>query len=461
MINCSHWAVRDLEFGNCGTGLHITYTEKGHRGLTLERLFVHQCYGIFIRDMGEGPARQLARKDRISIAAGIIITCEPIELEGDEKVLEDVYIADLEGCHNADTLAINPAGPNVRDQVSYSFRNLVLNRLWLHDDDAPNPGGIPDSLRFVRCEHLLLINSRMHRCCGQFTTSGTAMLFLGGIRDQIFVNNTFTETPDSGSVDQCAIDFEATTRNIRIRNTYFGRNAGPGIEFLDIWGETSYSQGHEVSGNAFEDNGHSSRGGQAGAAGIHHHGGNFATGVIRDNLMHEPGRPLLHGEFVKFELTNNLRASQPISSAMNSFNGDGWSLEAAGADGVWRAAGEYDAARERYSAAGLGWLSRSEQAALAEGAISARCWTAPRAGTVEVRSRALRLCGGVDGKVAITLNGKVLAEGAVAAGCWDGTELNLGALTVAAGDQLRFEDRSAFAGEAGAISWAPIVAYTD
>ena len=52
MHNCSFWRVRDLEVGNCGCGILISYSTPGHEGLVLENLFVHNCYGIFVRDMG-------------------------------------------------------------------------------------------------------------------------------------------------------------------------------------------------------------------------------------------------------------------------------------------------------------------------------------------------------------------------------------------------------------------------
>ncbi|MCE5259207.1 MAG: hypothetical protein LLG44_09140, partial [Chloroflexi bacterium] len=466
LTNPSFWKVRDLELGNCGCALWINFTTPGHEGLVLEDLFVHDCYGIFIRDMPEGPARKQARLDHIGIAAAINISCDNMELQPGEVVLKDVYIDGIEGCHNADSLAIAPAGKSVREEVSYPMRDIILNHLYLHDDDAPNPGGIPDSLRFVRCEHVLLINSVMHNCCGQFTTSGTAMMFMGGIKDLLFVNNTFTHTPDSGSVDQCAIDFEATTRQVKIRNNYFGQNAGPGIEFLDIWGESSYSEGHEVSGNAFEGNGWSSRGGQAGAGGIHHYGGNFATGVIRDNLVYEPGRPLYHGEFVKFKLVNNIQAAGPLYNAMHGFSStqgaDGWRCQVREAGGAWRDAERWS--DEQYAwveGAMRAWLNRMEQCTTSPDLATARVWQAPRDGAVTVRSRAVKFRpASAPATVQITLNGQPLCAAAVVpAGDWNGIELNLQQVQVKVGDLLRFEACGAGNDAADALSWAPTVAY--
>lgn len=140
------------------------------------------------------------------------------------------------------------------------------------------------------------------------------------------VNKSFTRPPDS--VNQCAIDSEAATRQVKIRNNFVCYHARPGVEFLDIWGRESYSEGHEALGNAFERNGCSPHGGQDGSGVVHHEGVRFATGIIRDNLVREPGRPLHHCESVSFGLVNNLRAARPISNAVQGFAGVGgrWRL---------------------------------------------------------------------------------------------------------------------------------------
>jgi hypothetical protein len=467
MNNCSFWKVRDLEVGNCGCGILISYDTPGHEGLVLENLFVHDCYGIFVRDMGDGPARRQASLDRIGIASAIYITCGYTELEPGESVLRDVYIDGIEGCHNADSLAIQ-ARRSGRTDVSYPLRDMVLNHLNLHDDDAPNPGGIPDSLRFVGCEHLLLINSSMDKCCGRYTSSGTAMMFMAGVKDLHFVNNSFTRTPDSGSVDQCAIDFEATTREVKIRNNYFGQNAGPGIEFLDIWGAESFSEGHEVSGNAFEENGQSTHGGQDGSGGIHHYGGNFATGVIRDNLVYEPGRPLYHGEFLSFRLENNREVTGPLFHAVHGFGGEqgmgNWRYQTRPMGGTWRHMAQYDGERQAWLEGEPGkvaWISPYELCNPVVDTELARVWEAPRGGPVAVRGRAVKWQpDGAAASVRVTLNGKLLLhEQAVPVGDWAGIEANLDEVEVQAGDLLRFELAGTANNESDAISWAPTVAY--
>jgi hypothetical protein len=276
-----------------------------------------------------------------------------------------------------------------------------------------------------------------------------------------------TRTPDTLSNDQCAIDFEATTRQVKLRNNYFGQNAGPGVEFLDIWGEKSYSENHEVAGNAFEGNGWGGHGGQAGSGGIHHHGGNFATGVIRDNVVYEPGRPLYHGEFANFELRNNLQASEPLANSMASFGPkqgeNGWHYQLRQADGSLVDLPYYDAGRQVWTMSDNDltvWISRFEQFVAESTCPAVRSWKAPHAGNVAIRSRAIRTYGDTAFAAKITLNGKVLWEAPAEPDAERaGYEANLDNLAVAAGDVLCFEVTGPCRFLADAISWAQTVAY--
>ena len=466
--NPSYWHVRDLEVANAGCGILIYYNTTGHEGLLLENIYVHDCYGIFVRDMAEGPARAQARLDRISISSGIMITCEPLDIDPEDCIMRDIRLDRIEGAHNADSVSINPGGKSVCEQVRYPLQDIVLNHLYLHDDDAPNPGGIPDTLRFVRCKHVLLLNSLLDNECGRYTSSGTAAVFMGGVKDLNFTNSIFTRTPDTFSNDQCAIDFEATTRQVKIRNCYFGQHAGPGVEFLDIWGETSYSENHEVSGNAFEGNGWGCHGGQAGSGGIHHYGGNFATGVIRDNLVYEPGRPLYHGEFINFQLVNNLVASQPLYNAMNGFSGvqgqSDWFYQTRSPHGPWSNLVRYSDELHAWLSDEVpinAWVSRIEQCTLLPDTTVARTWRAEQAGVVAVRGRAVKsYAEGAPATVQITLNNQVIwGPQTISAGDWDGVETNLDGLTVGQNDLIRFEVSGAADNLMDAVSWAPTIGY--
>ncbi|MCE5260062.1 MAG: hypothetical protein LLG44_13545 [Chloroflexi bacterium] len=467
--NLSYWRIHDLEVGRAGVGILAYYNTPGHEGLRFEDIFVHDCYGVHVGWFpAEGAARMQAKKDRVDLSSGIFISCEPMELAAGAYVLRDIVLDRIEGTYNADSVAIQPSAKREEGQIDYPMRDIILNHLYLHDDVAPNPGGIPDTLRVINCEHVLIENSYFDNECGRHTNSGTAIVLMVGVKDLHYINSSFTRTPDTGSHDQCAIDFESTNRNVKVRGCYFGQNAGPGVEFLDIWGEKAFSLDHEVSGNAFEGNGWSTHGGQAGSGGIHHYGGNFATAVIRDNLVYEPGRPLYHGEFINFTLINNLVASQPLYNALHGYSGvqgqNGWFYQIRTAQGGWSNIAEFNAEQRAWIADGAeaaAWISMAETCTLQPAVVAARAWQAERAGKVAVRGRAFKAqTSGAQAAVRITLNDRVIWEAqAVSTGSWDGAETNLDNLAVEKGDTLRFEVQGAANGLSDAVSWAPTIAY--
>ncbi len=465
----SYWRISNVEVGNAGVGILVLFETPMHEGLRMDHIYAHHCYGIFVRDMADGPARAQARADCAAFSAGILITSKKQELSPAQYVCKGISLDHIEGCHNGDSIAIDPFdGSNVTGEGVYAFHDVSLNHLYLHDDDGPNPGGIPDSLRLVRSLRVNLMNSWLDKCCGQYTTSGTAMVFFGGVTDVRFTNNAFTRTPDTGSVDQCAIDFEGSTRQVKLRNNFFGYNAGPGVEFLDIWGEKSYSEGHEVSGNAFQENGLSTHGGQDGSGGIHHYGGNFATGVIRDNLMYEPGRPLYHGEFVNFELVNNVQAARPLVNSLNDYasvQGEkGWRYQVRTPGDDWRDLPYYDKVREAWSLGAddkLAWISRFEEFAAEGNTFVARAWQAPEGGSIAIRSRALKTyAGGATVRLQISKNDEALWGPQECMGEErDGYEINLEGVAVEAGDVIRFEVSGPGGFITDGLSWAPTIAY--
>ncbi|MHB1357618.1 MAG: hypothetical protein ACYCZF_16740 [Anaerolineae bacterium] len=471
MNNLSYWRVRDLEVGNAGIGILVYYNTPGHEGLVFENIFVHDCYGIHVSWFpSQGSTRRQADLDRVGLSSGIFITSEPMELAPDAYVLRDIVLDRIEGTYNADTIAISPNNKrktNEEGVASYPMRDIVMNHLYFHDDVAPNPGGIPDTLRVINVEHVLVQNSFFDNECGRHTNSGTAIVLMVGVKNLDYVNSSFTRTPDTGSHDQCAIDFESTNRNIRVRNCYFGQNAGPGVEFLDIWGEKCFSLDHEVSGNAFEDNGWATHGGQGGSGGIHHYGGNFASAVIRDNLVYEPGRPLYHGEFINFTLVNNLVASQPLYNAMHGFSAvrgqNGWCYQVKSGSGGWFNLAQFSDELQTWLDAGdpcSTWVSRMEQCTLLPDVSVARTWQAERAGVVAIRGRAMKTYAeGAVAKVRITQNDRVIWRSKRVAAGWEGVETNLDNLVVAQGDLIRFEVSGAADGMMDAVSWAPTIAY--
>jgi hypothetical protein len=467
--NPSYWHIRDLEVGKAGVGILVYCSTPGHEGLHIENVFAHDCYGIHVNWFpSEGASRRQMTLDHVGLSSGIYITCEPMELAPDAYVLRDIVLDRIEGTYNADTIAISPESKHAEGEMSYPMRDIVMNHLYFHDDVAPNPMGIPDTLRVINCEHVLIENSYFDNECGRHTNSGTAIVLMVGDKDLYYVNSSFTRTPDTGSHDQCGIDFESTNRNIRVRSCYFGQNAGPGVEFLDIWGEKCFSLDHEVSGNAFEDNGWKTHGGQGGSGGIHHYGGNFASAIIRDNLVYEPSRPLYHGEFINFTLINNLAACHHLYNAIHGFGKlqgeNNWFYQTRTQNGAWTNLARFNTEWNVWDTGTTSpgaWVSMVEQCTIVTDTTVARTWQAERAGIVAVRGRALKSYPqGAPATVQITLNDRVIWEPqTVTAGDWEGVESNLDNLSVAKGDMIRFEVLGAVNSLMDAVSWAPTVAF--
>ena len=460
--NPSYWKIANLEVGRAGCGILIYYDTPGHEGLVLEDIFAHHCFGIFTRDMKDGPAKKQAQRDRISRSSGILITS--ILFNPAVCVLRNVLLDRIEGTGNGDSVAITTGSFNSSGFVT--FQNVVMNHLYLHDDNGPNPGGIPDGLIFSGVMNAVLMNSILDRECGQRTRTGTAAIFLAQSQGLTFVNNMLMRTQDTGSPDQCAIDFEQNEKEVKIRNNYFGLNAGPGVEFLDIG--STYSEGHEVSGNTFEGNGWAAHGGQTGSGGLH--GSGKAEGVIRDNLIYEPGKPLFHGKVGRLRLKNNLALKQNVYNSMNGFSGtqgkNGWFYQYRLENGRWSNAESYDTERQAW-VMGKGdskaWIGRFEQRGGTDASEVARAWKAPFRGRVTVRGRALKSYkDGGEATVQMTRNGELIwGPKAVPVKGWGGIEINIDDLHVYRGDWLRFETRGVGTNVHDAVSWAPAVAYIE
>ncbi|MHB9034035.1 MAG: hypothetical protein ACYC6L_13430 [Anaerolineae bacterium] len=479
MINPSFWRIANVEVCNAGVGILVYYDTPDHESLRFDNILVHDCFGIFTRDMQDGPAKTKAIADRIFLSSGILITAASMTLKPDQCICKNIRFDNIEGMHNGDSISLDQydgdinggyesLAENSTEKGEYAFVDITLNHLYLHDDDGANPGGIPDSLRIFRCKDVVMLNSWMNNCCGQFTSSGTAAVILVGAANTRFANNMISRVPDSGSVDQCGIDFEAYNREVKLQNNYLGQNAGPGVEFLDIHGPKAWSTNNEVTGNAFEGNGWGTHGkGQGGSGGLHHLGLDVATGVIKDNLVYEPGKPLYHGNFVNFTLQNNLVASQPLANGASGFGEvqgqNGWRFQYRKV-GDWTDLPFFDDKKKVWrltESDDLAWISRFEQFSAEKDAVMARAWKAPADGKVAIRSRLIKTYGGGSTvPVQISLNG-VAIWGPQNCGSKEreGFTADLDNIAVKTGDIIRFETGGPGGWVVDGVSWVPTIAY--
>ena len=105
-------------------------------------------------------------------------------------------------------------------------------------------------------------------------------------QDVRFVNDILTNTPNTGSTDQTAIDFEKHNTDDQIDHDYIAGNAGGGIELLAIHGSDDQDNGQVIESNLFADNGTATPN-YTGSVDII--GNSFTqTATVQGNLFDEP-----------------------------------------------------------------------------------------------------------------------------------------------------------------------------
>lgn len=196
------------------------------------------------------------------------------------------------------------------------------------------------------------------------------------------------------------------------------------------------------------------------------------SGIIRDNLYHEPVmNKFLYqdsADFQGFQVSNNrgISVREQVYHAAEQFGGTAagvWSYQYGGANGE-RADMMYDESRSAWKPpqASDAWINRFElHPSAAAGSAVARVWTAPEDGTVSIRGRALLSEGDPEARITVTVwlnNAAIIAPLEIAD--QHGVETNRDEVQVQAGDRLIFQVLRSEAGDAAA-SWVPAVAYTN
>lgn len=457
----THWRVSNLEVSRAGAGIVAYFATLGHEGLTFHDLFVHDITGI--------TKGNCADTGGIYSSAGIQFTGDRLAFTSAQYAVRDVLLRDIEGTRNHDSVSFDwcngITGSDGHDGHNL-IRGVVLDGLNLHDD-AGAGGECHDSLRLVNMRDVVLMNSVLHREAGCHSPTGTAAVFLGRVRDVRFVNSIVTAVPNTGSPDQTGFDHEVVTDGVRIQNNLIADNAGPGVEYLTISGPTDYSRNHELSGNLLLNNARAQRPSYLG--GVNQVGRRSqASGSLHDNLYFEPtGFTSVAdgGTFAHFTIRDNdeVHSAGDTAHAPSSFAEsprDGWSYQQSTDGTSWRGL-TFDGASGAYrgdAGAAVGRFTQTPPSCAS--CWTARAWTAPRDGTVAVRSRALKADVGGDGvRARITVNGRQLTQQRVEQADLHGVALDVPRLAVRAGDVLRFEVNQGAASGVDRISWAPALGY--
>ena len=488
----SYWNITNLEVGNAGAGILVYFTTLGHQGLHFQNIFVHDNNGF--GNQSQGFDLQCGQTDRMLMSAGIDFTGNLPSFSSSDYVLQNVSMLDVEGSHNIDSISFDFCNGIASSQISSSgwqflgpitsdnqdghtlVRNVVLQRLNLHDDDGGNhPVQCPDSLRLDDVMNVTVLDSTLDHEAACHTGSGTAAVFLQRSQNVVFVNDLERAVPYTVSADQTGFDNEFSNDQASWRNNYLANNSGAGIEFLGIHGSGDHSSNVDVSGNLFVSNGQADNTpyGSIGRAGTDIQ----PTGTIANNLYSEPRGFLTNSgsaNFNGFTQTNNLDASL-YPTVFNSGDGfsstqglNSWSYQYSTNNGqTWNNL-TYNATTQHWTPTGASYpyIWRFEQHPdSCSGCLIARVWTAPVSGKVSLRARVLKGdTGGGDGIGAqINLNGTTIwGRQTIAYNDLTGVATALDNLSVNAGDTLRFISDNGGNGNTlyDTTSWDPSLAYT-
>ena len=445
--NPNFWNIRNLELSNAGMGIILKFTALGNQGLRFENLYIHD---IDLVVNGSPAQSDFPIGNSSSIWMDMSSSPVPTSTQG---VISDVEILSVK--------TFKTLGP----QIGWGFPNKTTAVYNLTIKNC-SFGEAKLGWAFIHTKNVLIMDT-FHDFTGLIALpQGVTGLFVWNDSDVTFVNNVFTNVPDTNSPDQTGVDLEGYVDQVRFRSNYFGNNAGYGLEFLQLGGGSpprgadDFNTNHEVSGNAFSGNGNASLLSIASAG--------EPTGTIRDNLTTDA--TFTSGNFNGFAQSNNrsvgmadlYNAAKGFSSTQGA---NQWRYEFFNGS-TYSDISSYLTDTEQWGSGGF--VSRFN--ILPDSCVScwvSRTWVAPKSGTVSVRGRVLKndITGGDGVKVRIAKNNSIVWPATnipqtIAFNDQVGVDTQLDNISVNAGDVLRFEVNANAVPGNDLTSWAPSVAYS-
>jgi hypothetical protein len=466
MHDPSDWNVQDLEVSNAGAGIVAFYTTNLHEGLNFTRLYIHDIRGVFAASPGQNDLPGMYH------SAGLLITGN-VPVTASDYAVQNVNVSNIEGANDNDDFDISGFNYSPGGQQGFlttvlghhSVQNVTLKNAYFH--------GAQSGENFDDLQHMTILDTRLDGMGSGGNSAGTTMLFYWSSTDVNFVNGILRNEANTGSFDQTGSDLEAYDDQIKYRGSYIGDNAGAGIELLQINGDpNNYSTNTEVSSNAFSND--STSGPSTGSLWLVA-STTVPNGTIQNNLYYEPTWfiGVQSGSFSPFTFTNNqsinsaadlYAAGRDFSSVQNQnqwqyqhYNGTSWSQISS-----------FDSTNQRWGTS-TNYVDRFDTLPDAcSSCWTARAWTAPKTGTIQIRGWVLKndISGGDGVRVRITKNGTVIwptggGSQSIASNDQVGFATNVGSIPVATGDVIRFEVNSGSSGDASGdlTSWSPSVGY--
>ena len=425
--NPSYFDYSNLELGDAGIGLRVYLTTLGHAGLNFSNIYVHDNTGFAFSTSNP----QCLSTNRMFVPAGIGITGNVPAFSSSQYALEERQFHRHHGHRETSTpfrwrCATGSPPPPTGYSWTYNgtalttdgkddqtlIRNVVMRGLNFSGDDGPGSGSCPDSLRINDAENVEVIDSVLNDEASCATSTGTAAVILQRTQDVRFVNDILTNTPNTGSTDQTAIDFEKHNTDDQIDHDYIAGNAGGGMELLAIHGADDQDNGQVIESNLFADNGTATPN-YTGSVDVI--GDSFTqTATVQRQPLRRAGRRLLAtldgatGSGVtasqNLDVNSETNAAESFSSTQGSGN---WSYEYSTTSGATWSPLTWDATLNQWDtgSASPAVTQFDELPAACSGCLVSRTWTAPASGLVSIRADALALeSGGAGVTVGVQLN---------------------------------------------------------
>ncbi len=470
-----HWVVRDLEVSRTGAGIVAFFSTLGHRGLAIEDVLTHDNDVIHWHD-----SRAWVPQDDLPgmyHGAAILITGQ-VPVRPGVAALEGVRIERIESVRDSDPIDISGFGPGAgnleflhRDLGTHAVRDIAVRSCDMRDAKG--------AMNFDNVEDLTVLGCSIQRMCRVQQLIGTTSLFLWSV-DRVSIRNcTFTDLPDTGSVDGTGIDLEAYTRRVRIEGNLFARNAGSGVELLaiEVGGRPTrpddHALDHRIAHNGFWDDVRKDRpdrpSEQRGAIHFRNDTRSPMSGMTEGNLVAEPTGlvDVVDGHQIgDWTFTDDVEVDLVGLACFADVPGVGLGTWDAGVrTDAWRPFGERSAMLDRWSATDA-WVERfAILPAVGPDTWTGRRWRVPRDGVVAVRGvavrhdpagAALRLRIAHEGAVVWPVAGDAVLDRSVP----DALTTRIDGLRVRAGDQLSFEVQAVDQrGPGDIVSWNPIIGY--
>ena len=493
----SYWNISNLEVGQASVGILLHYTRLSNNGIWISNIYAHDNKGIWDYYSTEHPVSgnkpdPFAASLNIDLSSGILFNMSAsLALSSSQYVLKGVSLNDIHGTGNVDSVAFNAETSTIDHQDGHNaFQNVTLNGLYLLNDDGHAAPvyqaaglGCSDSLRLLGMTNVTLLNSVLYDEAACHTATGTAAVILGRVSNVTIVNNIIYGVPASNSPDETGIDFEWSESHVDLHGNLFGGNAGAGVEILNIH-PGDQSANLDFYDNTFSNN---SRTYNPGGASIWEFCQDRAfgtpSGMIRDNLYTESkGTNFFAGGNIGLvKNSDNLSISTLSNYAAEEFSSrqakNQWRYMYQSSASTWSnipyyvpvdLTGIWEVSPSQYVSA-FKLEPAGNTGSPGTGGV-ARVWVAPRAGTISIRGRVLKSdAGGGSGVYAAIdlVSGKDVtriwpAKGGkqlIAGNDQQGYSADVNNISVAAGDQVRFEVTANGDNAHDIVSWTPSVGY--